>query len=256
MIGSTRIFYFVAATSLIAGIVVMFAYDLGTGALITVIDLAILGFIYFFFFKSMMKSERLMETGKPARARIVTARYTGTVVNDIYKQYDFTLEVFPDEGEPYEAKTRGLVPIEETASFQPGTMIPVMVDPANPSEVAIGGNEDGELGNLATTTPKDEQERQIAEMLKNNEKLMDEILAEGMEAQAVILKAFELGINITDTGPVMQFLLEVKPEGGNAFQAVTMGVIAEVSVPKFQAGKTVKVKYDPDDISRVALFHS
>jgi len=138
LVGSTRIFYFIAATSLIAGVVVMFAYDLGTGAIITVIDLAVLGFIYIFFFKSMMKSERLMETGKPARARIVTARYTGTVVNDIYKQYDFTLEVFPEEGEPYEAKTRGLVPIEETASFQPGTMIPVMVDPANPSKADRG----------------------------------------------------------------------------------------------------------------------
>jgi len=256
LIGSTRIFYFVAGISLIAGVVVMFAYDLGTGAIITVIDLAVLGFIYLFFFKSMMKSERLMQTGKPARARIVTARYTGTVVNDIYKQYDFTLEVFPEEGEPYEAKTRGLVPIEETASFQPGTMIPVMVDPANPSEVAIGGNEGGELGNLATTTPKEEQEKQIADMLKRNEKWMDEILDKGVEAQAVILKSFELGINIIDTGPVMQFLLEVKPEGRDAFQAVTMGVIAEVSVPKFQAGKTVTVKYDPDDISQVAISHS
>jgi len=54
----------------------------------------------------------------------------------------------------------------------------------------------------------------------------------------------------------MQFLLEVKPEGRDAFQAVTMGVIAEVSVPKFQAGKTVTVKYDPDDISQVAISHS
>ena len=252
----SRVFYFIAASTLIVGVIVMFAYDPIKGAIFTVIDLAILGLVYLFVFKTLMKNERLMEIGVPARARIVTARYTGTIVNDIYKQYDFTLEVFPEEGEPYEAKTRGLVPIEEASSFQPGAMIPVMVNPADPSQVAIGGNEDGELGNLATTTSKEEQEKQIAEMLERNEKQMDEILDKGTEAQAVILKAFELGINIIDTGPVMQFLLEIKPEEGNAFQAVTMGVIAEASVPKFQAGKTIVVKYDPDDISRVALFHS
>jgi hypothetical protein len=252
----SKVFYIVAATSLVAGVVVMFAYDLAVGAIVTVVDLAILGLLYHFIFKTLMKNERLMETGKPARARVVTARYTGAVINDIYKEYDFTLEVFPEGGEPYEAKTRGLVPIEETASFQPGMMIPVMVDPADPNDVAIGGNEESELGNLATTTPKEEQERQIVEMLERNEKLMDEILGKGVEAQAVILKAFELGINVSKAGPVMQFLLEVKPEGRDAFQASTMGVIKEASVPKYQAGKTITVKYDPDDISRVALFHS
>lgn len=251
---ATRIFYFVAATSLIAGVVVMFAYDLTLGAIVTVIDLAVLGFIYLFFFKTLMKSERLMEIGVPARARVITARYTGTVVNDVYKQYDFTLEVFPEEGEPYEARTRGLVPIEETASFNPGAMIPVMVDPANPNEVAIGGNEGGELGNLASTTPKEEQERQIVEMLERNQKQKDDILDKGMEAQAIILKALKLDINVSGSSPVIQFLLEVKPEGRNAFQATTMGVIEEASVPEYQAGRTITVKYDPDDVSRVALL--
>ena len=250
---ATKIFYFVAAMSLIAGVVVMFAYDLTLGAIVTVIDLAVLGFIYLFIFKTLMKSERLMEIGVPARARVVTARYTGSIVNDVYKEYDFALEVFPEEGEPYEARTRGLVPIEETASFQPGMMISVMVDPANPNEVAIGGNENGELGNLATTTPKEEQERQILEMLERNEKQMHEILDNGMETQAVILKALKLGINVSGANPVIQFLLEVKPEGRNAFQATTMGVIEETSVPEYQAGRTITVKYDPDDVSRVAL---
>jgi hypothetical protein len=252
----TRIFYIMVALSLIIGVIVMFAYDLAMGALITVIDLAVLGFVYFFIFKTLMKNERLIETGVPARARVVTARYTGTVVNDVYKQYDFTLEVFPEEGEPYEAKTRGLVPIEDVHSFDPGRMIPVMVNPADPTDVAIGGNEDGELGNLASTTSKEEQRRQIEEMLERNEKQKEEILGKGTEAQAVILKAFELGINVNGPNPAMQFLLEVKPEGKDAFQAQTMGVIAEASVPKYQTGKTVTVKYDPDDLSRVALFHS
>jgi len=252
----TRLFYIMVAVSLIIGLIVMFAYDLAMGALVTVVDLAVLGFVYFFFFKTLMKNERLMETGVPARARVIEARYTGTVVNDVYKQYDFNLEVFPEKGEPYEARTRGLVPIEDVHLFDPGKMIPVMVNPANPAEVAIGGNEGGELGNLATTTSKEEQRRQIEEMLERSEKQKEEILRKGTEAQAVILKAFELGINVNGPNPAMQFLLEVKPEGGDAFQAQAMGVISEASVPKYQTGETITIKYDPDDLTRVALFHS
>jgi hypothetical protein len=252
----TKLFYLLGASSLVIGVIIMFVYDVAIGALVTVIDLTALAFIYFFFFRTMMKNERLMETGVPARARVVTARYTGTVVNDVYKQYDFTLEVFPEKGEPYEARTRGLVPIEDVHSFDPGRMIPVMVNPANPADLAIGGKEDSELGNLASTTPKEEQRRQIEAMLERNEKKREDIHARGLEAEAVVLKAFELGINVNGPNPAMQFLLEVKPEGKEAFQVETMGVIDEAAVGKYQPGKTITVKYDPDDLSRVALFHS
>lgn len=37
---------------------------------------------------------------------------------------------------------------------------------------------------------------------------------------------------------------------------MTMGVITEASAPKYQAGKTIMVIYDPEDISRVSIFHS
>ncbi len=252
----TKVFYLICGISLVVGVIVMFAVDLPSGAFVIAIDLAVLALIYFFFFKSMIKNERLVETGVPARARVVTARYTGTVVNDVYKQYDFTLEVFPEGGEPYEAKTRALVPIEDTHSFDPGRMVSVMVNPADPSEVSIGGNEDSELGNLATTTSKEEQKRQIEAMLERNEKRKDEIHAVGEEAEAVVLKSFELGINVNGPNPAMQFLLEVKPEGEEAFQAQTTGVIDESAVGKYLPGETITVKYDPEDLTRVALLHS
>ncbi|MDY6794166.1 MAG: hypothetical protein SWK76_02610 [Actinomycetota bacterium] len=83
-----------------------------------------------------------------------------------------------------------------------------------PGDVAIGGSEGGKLGNLATTTSKEEQGRQIKEVLERNKKQLDEILEKGTEAQAVILKAFELGMNVNGANPAMQFLLEVSPRGG------------------------------------------
>ncbi len=252
----TRLFYAIGGMTLLIGVVVMFAVDLPTGALITAVDLAVLAFVYFFFLKSIMKSERLMETGVPARAKIMSMRDTGTVINDRYLQTDFVLEVYPEKGEPYEAKTRGLVHMMRIPSYQPGLMIPVMVNPSNPQDVAIGSKDEGMEGNTATTTSVDEQRRQIEEMLDRNEKQKQEIQAKGIEAEAVVLKAFDLDINVNGPNPAMHFLLEVKPEGQAAFQAQTTGVIDESAVQKYQPGKTITIKYDPDDLNRVALFHS
>jgi hypothetical protein len=38
--------------------------------------------------------------------------------------------------------------------------------------------------------------------------------------------------------------------------AEATGVIAEASVPRYQPGETITVKFDPKDLTRVALFHS
>ena len=252
----TRLFYLIIASSLIIGVVIMFAVDLAIGALVIVADFAALGIVYIFFFKNLMKSERLVETGKPAQAKIMAMKDTGTIINDRYLQIDFTLEVYPEDGEPYEVETRGLVHLMQIPSFQPGSIFPVVVNPADPRDVAIGSKEEGEAGSTATTTLGDERRRQIEDMIERNEKGNQEILDKGKEAKAVILKAWDLDINVNGKNPAMQFLLEVMPEGQPAFQAQATGVIAEASVPNYQPGKTITVKYDPEDLSRVALFHS
>ena len=54
----------------------------------------------------------------------------------------------------------------------------------------------------------------------------------------------------------MQFVLEVQPPGGEPFQAQATGVIFEDSVPKFQPGNTIYVKYDLNDINKVSIYRS
>jgi hypothetical protein len=149
----TRLFYLISAMSLLIGVVVMFAVNLPLGALVIAIDLVSLGTVYVLFFKTIIRNERLAVVGKPARARIVSVRNTGITVNDDLRQVDFTLEVYPEDGEPYEAKTRALVHFERLPSLKPGSFIPVLIDPANPLEVAVVDLDEEEDGAPAATPP-------------------------------------------------------------------------------------------------------
>jgi hypothetical protein len=101
----------------------------------------------------MIKNERLAGAGKPAKARIVSLRNTGITVNDDYRQVDFVLEVQPEDGEAYEVRTRGIVLYERIDSLEPGTLIPVLVDPADPMEVAVADLEETDSAAPATTPP-------------------------------------------------------------------------------------------------------
>jgi len=155
----TRLFYAISAMSILIGFIIMFAVDLALGALVIAVELVSLGIAYVIFLKAMIKKERLDEVGKSARARIVSVRNTGITVNDDYRQVDFVLEVFPEGGEPYEAKTRGLVLYERIPSLEPGTFIPVLVDPADPMEVAVADLDEVTSGEAAEASPQNQEEQ-------------------------------------------------------------------------------------------------
>ncbi len=71
--------------------------------------------------------------------------------------------------------------------------------------------------------------------------------------------AFARVLSISDTGmtlnndPVVHFRLRVYPEGGEPFEAETKAVIGRLDVPRIQPGAQVRVKFDPQDHTRVAL---
>lgn len=101
-----------------------------------------------------------------------------------------------------------------------------------------------------------EKIRMAEEFLTKEDQRSQEILATGKPARARILNAMSLGINVNGNNPAMTFLLEVLPEGEPSFQGQATGVIAEASVPKYQVGREIFVKYDPADKSRISLDHS
>ncbi len=110
------------------------------------------------------------------------------------------------------------------------------------------------FGLMSTGAAEAEKMRMAGEFLAKEDQRSEEIRATGKPARAKILNAMSLGIN--GNNPAMTFLLEVYPEGEAAFQAQTTGVIAEASVPKYQAGMVIYENYDPIDKAKVALDHS
>ena len=79
-----------------------------------------------------------------------------------------------------------------------------------------------------------------------------EIRANGLPATATVLKIWETGVRVNDN-PVVGFLLEVQAEGMEPYQATTKALISILQIPQIQPGAVLKVKYDPEDPSRVAL---
>ena len=74
--------------------------------------------------------------GSPAKATVVAIRETGTRVNG-NPVVGFDLEVQAEGRPPRRASTRMLVSILAIPRIQPGAVLDVFYDPADPSRVAI-----------------------------------------------------------------------------------------------------------------------
>lgn len=254
----------------------------------------VIAVIYFSFrvaFGSIIRQEALMKNGVQAEATIVEVKETGMTVNEIYPLVKLVLEVRPPEGQPFRVETKELINRFEIPTFQPGAVLPVLYDPRNPKKVAVGTKESLDSGRGQTQLPAagalepemmrvvqdfignqdpekmrtaqdpienldPEKMRMTGEFLAQENEKSAEIRATGKPARAKILVATPLGINVNGNNPAMTFMLEVHPEGEPAFQAQTTGIISEASVPKFQPGGEIFVKYDPNDKTRVSLDHS
>ncbi|NPV59404.1 MAG: DUF3592 domain-containing protein [Actinobacteria bacterium] len=228
--------------------------------------------IFYFAFKLTLgpyaKQKRLLRSGRQAEGTILAVEDTGVTVNEIYPLIKVRLEVRPPGGKPYQAETKMLISRLQVPQIQPGLVVPVMYDPKDPSNVTVGAGEgETEAGagrasptagfGLVTPDPAEaEKIRMAGEFLTKEDQRHQEILAIGKPAKAKILNAMNLGINVNGNNPAMTFLLEVQPEGEPSFQGQTTGVIAEAAVPKYQVGREIFVKYDPNDKTRVAIDHS
>jgi hypothetical protein len=75
-----------------------------------------------------------------------------------------------------------------------------------------------------------------------------EILANGIQARAVIMQVKDTGVTINDN-PRVELILQVQPEGEAPFQATKKVTVSRVAIPT--AGSARWVRYDPADPSRV-----
>lgn len=82
------------------------------------------------------EAKRIRRVGQSAEALVLEIRDTGMTVNDD-PVVAFRLQVRPISGTPYEVETRGLVGRLDVPQVQPGTVLPVAVDPQDPRKVAL-----------------------------------------------------------------------------------------------------------------------
>lgn len=74
----------------------------------------------------------------------------------------------------------------------------------------------------------------------------------GKEADAVILEMHETGLTVKEYSEI-ELLLEVQPEDAQPFQVKITTAIYRLHTHLFQPGAKLKVKYNPNDLSRIDI---
>ncbi len=233
--------------------------------IIVILVVGIVGTVFWkVLFGPMMLNKRLAKSGYATNARIVEVSDTGITVNNAL-QVKLLLEVTPPNGATYLVETKQLISRLQTSIYQPGSMIPVLIDINDKNSIAINYesavNSLGQRGsfnsNVVPSGPwsgmgQTDAERKLLEIDTKNK----EILAYGIQSKAIVTKYTWLGIYVNGNNPAVEIEIQVLPSDRPAFGAKTIGVIKEISVPKFQLGEEIYVKYDPNDTSKVSIEHS
>lgn len=232
----------------VAGLVVGIMAAPLIGSIMAVIFIGAFGWAYWAVFHPMIRSGKLLKTGVPAEATILKVWDTGVTVNNS-PQVGLLLEVRPVGRSPYQVEIKQLVSRLQVSYYQPGQVLTVKYDPNEPKNVAIES-----VGASASYTPQ--QISSAEEMLRKIDEENKRILSYGESSEAIVLTYHEMGINVNGNNPAVRLELEVRPKSKPKFRAEAKGVIMESSVPKFQAGESIWVKFDPNDFTKVSIERS
>ena len=223
---------------------------------ITVVVLLFVGVFVGRLVMNGMKNRAVLAHGESAPAVILKSWQSGTVMNDINPQIGLLLEVRPANRPAFQAETKMFISMMQIPQFQPGAVLQVKYDPNDTSKVAvdaIGGSLDAAPAAESADPARVQALQQMLEQMKT---MQDDIGARGVSAPAMILTASDTNVKVNGENPLMTFQLQVQATDRAPFQATAQGVVGVSATAKYQPGKTVWVKYDPSDSSKVILDHS
>jgi hypothetical protein len=242
---------------LIVGIGAVIATAGSSAPYITILIIAVFGGMFYLFyrlfFKPLINTARLQKIGLPGKATITEVKDTGVTINNS-PQVKLVMEVKNSYGQKYNAQCRVLVSRINPNMFMPGMEVPVLIDPKNEQNVVIDFSGSARATTASSLSQPNEAalKSELEQMQKDNEV----ISLSGRPARAIIKKYTWLGAYVNGNNPYVELELEVLPENATSFSGKTKGVIAEASVPKYQPGQEVFVKYDLYDNSKVVIDHS
>jgi len=212
------------------------------------IPAAICAVVIFVFVVPMVRQNRLLRSGRPAKAVIARVFDTGTTVNQ-HPQVRLELDVRRPDGTTYRAATTAVVSRLQAPFYQPGQTVEVRFDPKNPARVAL-------VEMAAPEAAPSPAVPEIQSALLEIDAYNTRLLASGEPARATVVRADPMGVMVNGPNPAMKFLLKVRPVGAEPFLAEAAGVIGEQAVAKYQPGCEIHVRFESADKTRVGLDHS
>jgi hypothetical protein len=253
---------------LLVGLGAVIATKSIVGIVIMVLMVSIMGTVFWkTLFGPMLLSKRLAKSGFATTAKVIQVSDTGVTVNNA-PQVKLLLEVTPPNGTTYMVETKQLISRLQTSIYQPGSMIPVLIDLNDKNSIVINyegsGGASGQYSGAGSYSPttvpsgpwagmaQADAERKLVDIDARNK----EIFAYGVSCKAIVTKYTWLGIFVNGENPAVEIEVQVLPSDRPAFGGTTIGVLKETSVPKFQVGEEIFVKYDPNDVSKLTIEHS
>lgn len=254
-----------AAIGLIVGFGAVIATKAWLPMIIMIVVIGIMATVFWkVLFGPMVLSRRLAKSGFATTARVVEVSDTGVTVNNA-PQVKMVLEVTPPNGGSYLVETKQLISRLQTSMYQPGNMIPVLIDLNDRNSIVINyegaGGSSGQSSTYSSgvvpTGPWAGMSQADAEKrLFDNDAKNKQIFAYGTSSKAIVTKYTWLGIYVNGNNPAVEIEAQVLAADRPAFGAKMIGVIMEQSVSKFQVGEEIYVKYNPDNIANVTIEHS
>jgi hypothetical protein len=165
------VFFVLLGVAMLAGAVVMWLSADGVTAPGLEMGALILGGLGVFYLLLMLvlwlfvkRRNRLVTTGRPAIATIISARDSGTMVNN-QPRLVLEVEITPEDGgNPYRFETKKVVGHSSLAAMRPGASLPVAVDPQRPRRFTfIDAEQYASMGGRAATTGTE----QLVSILRN-----------------------------------------------------------------------------------------
>ncbi len=197
--------------------------------------------------RSMGSTE--VKNGVTAPAQILKTWDTGMSVND-NPVVGMLVNVQPANEPAFQMEMKQLVSRIQIGMFIPGAQVEVMYDPANHKKIKIH-----EVG-AGYSSGQDLQALALQQALLAKDQVLAAVRAMGESAEATILNVTDMGVQVGDAAKMKKFNLEVRPSGRPSFHAETQAAVSSASDGKYTAGRTVAVKFNPNDLTQVALDHA
>lgn len=244
------------ALGLIVGVTAAVIASPVSGSLFAAVFIGIFFAVYWFFFRPIIVSGKLMKTGVQRNGKILEMWDTGVTINND-PQVGLKVEVEDGQGKTYTVKTKSVISRLEAANIHPGLPVTVRVDPRDPQKIAIE-KIGAYAGGSAQVAPEAMEDYKAAmeKILTQIDATNRDIMLTGIPAQAKVIAYYDLNVKVNGDNPFVLLFLQVIPGLKDPFYAEAKGVVKDTSVPKFQPGSMISIKYDPNNPERVVVDHS